>query len=972
MKRVACLFSFLVTMAVCATVGLGQGLPAAGTTHNPHFIGEPFGFGEWTMDLDEATNLVANASGDAFTLVFFNGALWCPWCLSWERDMLDGADFLQFAADNNIALVEIDNPRRDGSAPTLLSAEVYQGAAGDGRNGNSGADYLAVHSISENMATSVLQRNADLQVAWTTPGAERIGYPTLVLLRKDGSIAGRFTGVSVLVDGTSSPRVYSYDVDANMARLQELLDMAGEPSEAGEELNNFVASTQDALGLEDSQSATLRYVDTKDIYCLATETAARPVVTVQGAQNATVTVALLNAAGQTIQSQSGSLATGVTLTAEAIPADTVYAAVSARWTSSAAASTASTVLDYTITTEQIRDPGVFGFVGTAISLPHIVTNVTVTVARTGDGYGAASLAVKLAPGTTAVAGRDFADIFGVTGMPLTWAAGETGEKVIEIPLLASGTNTEDKEIVLQIVEVSGADYEEGANFFQLSLKNSEAPFFTLNDTVFTALTQVTLDEVIPIVNTAGGRISVAKRSGKLPSGIRAVYDADAGGLRFTGVAKKTGEYTALFQVSERRGSKLAQGGTLEVTIRVVELGTVNPYGVKGFIAEGAVIDPATKRVTGTVKLSMSLSGRMTAKFRGVNGTVSFSAGAWSQIAQDGRVAVRFSKRMYQLAVSLGADGTFEGQMTQTADETEVPQTVKLGRVPWSKSAPAARYAGYYTASLSPQDVVPGALAPMGYSFLTLSMNASAARKGTVKYAGTLANGTSVSGSALLATFSANQGEVAVFVKKRNMVLGAVLLIDADAVDTYVDWPSSVSSCGDTVASWTRASGNAATDFDMALDVCGGYYNNADTLTGYYEMYEGTGPFRLLADDDVPVSWYGTASALPMLELVISGQTLKVAPESANPTGARLTLTKKTGIFKGTFKIPFVNASGVTKKVTATYRGVLLPGWIGDCGCGIGDEELPEKPFGMGAYWFNDRQTVTVKRGFPITIEKALE
>jgi len=138
--------------------------------------------------------------------------------------------------------------------------------------------------------------------------------------------------------------------------------------------------------------------------------------------------------------------------------------------------------------------------------------------------------------------------------------------------------------------------------------------------------------------------------------------------------------------------------------------------------------------------------------------------------------------------------------------------------------------------------------------------------------------------------------------------------------------------------------------------------------------------ELMAYGDVPESvFYGTATALPFVGLAVSETSLRIPKGADNPTRIRLSFTKTTGLFRGSFRIPFVNALAQPQTVYANYEGVLLPGWTGDCGCG--DEELPEKPFGMGAYWFRDRVPVesggeasikTVTRGYPIIMQKAAE
>ena len=63
---------------------------------NPLWIGErdanTLKFGEWTMDLDVATNKVAAFDGAAYTLVSVQGSLWCPDCGNADRNFMDVED----------------------------------------------------------------------------------------------------------------------------------------------------------------------------------------------------------------------------------------------------------------------------------------------------------------------------------------------------------------------------------------------------------------------------------------------------------------------------------------------------------------------------------------------------------------------------------------------------------------------------------------------------------------------------------------------------------------------------------------------------------------------------------------------------------------------------------------------------------------------------------------------------------------
>jgi hypothetical protein len=139
---------------------------------------------------------------------------------------------------------------------------------------------------------------------------------------------------------------------------------------------------------------------------------------------------------------------------------------------------------------------------------------------------------------------------------------------------------------------------------------------------------------------------------------------------------------------------------------------------------------------------------------------------------------------------------------------------------------------------------------------------------------------------------------------------------------------------------------------------------------------------LMAAGDPPASdAYGTPAALPAVEVAVTETSLSIPSGADNPTSARLSLAKSTGLFRGFFKIPFVNAASQARTLSASFAGVLLPGWTGDCGCGEDEVELPEKPFGMGAYTFTEPVAVDVggeartkiaKRGYPMIIKKLPE
>jgi hypothetical protein len=510
-----------------------------------------------------------------------------------------------------------------------------------------------------------------------------------------------------------------------------------------------------------------------------------------------------------------------------------------------------------------------------------------------------------------------------------------------------------------------------------------APLFASDEIAFAAQTAVTFEQRIPVLQTEGGSISMTRLSGTVPSGITAVYDKTAGALKLAGVPQRAGTSTAVYQVSETRAGRRVAGGVVQVTVTVSALGSVNAAATNTISgAEGAVLDtnePA--RVAGVLTYSVTSTGRATAKYRSRKGTVSFSGDNWSACDSQGVLTAGMWNGSYGLAVQLTSEGGLTARVIDPA--YAYPLTATLVAPAWSAVNPAAAYQGYYTVILSPS-VATGGLAPLGHSFMTVSLTSTATKSGRVTYAGYLADGTPYSGSAILQPHVGGTAQMTVFASNAKYTLAGVFIIAPDAPETYLTYPSAVTACEGVKPYWSSVSGYEETTFDIALEVFGGYYNSADSLLDYYDQYEGGGPMRLMAVGDVPESvYYGTATVLPFVDVAVSDSALWLAGGAATPAGITFYFSKATGIFRGSMRLPFA-LPGKTSTVWASYAGVLLPGWLGaECqtGCTDNEGELPPKPFGMGSYWYRDKVPVegfgfntlmSFSAGYPLIIEKVAE
>lgn len=1169
---------------IVETIEMVDDVPVS--TFNPRYIGEAFEYGEWTMDFVAATNRVAGESGEAYTMVLFTGALWCPYCLGIERDLFDSSEFRDFTRTNNIALVEIDNFRRDTTPPSLLRYAVYNGAANDTRNGNSGAGYLSRHGVAVDEAEALQERNLALQQELRLPGAERIGYPTILLMQKDGRIAGRFNGWNVTTDTSVVPSIRSFDLEVNMLRLHELLALARDPRNAGDERNSYLEWSEDELVLGEGCEGILGASDRQDIYKVEIGSGIKGVFEVSGPRDADMTLEVLDSSGGVVAVQEGSLLAGVAV--EYLPAsggeyylsvgvggsgvevssvdstlreyrlESSFAlvavegaseipvgemAVGGSFTTSlvveegeryrfklsdgelelgesglvalgddlylASSSTTATVVMSELGAEstfvwQLWRPGSIGFKHVGESVAEAALGKVITLVRSGGSSGGCEVVVRLnAAESSATAGEDFTDIFGEDGLVLEWGDGEGGERSFELPLLpdlfyegneivrlelevASGlveldgersiytlTIIDDDKPIVGRVEFTEIDTlfanerpivvvaEEGSQIrlgvsriegaskaasigvvvnpavgefgliewsnndmqpvrelvvdlpllaevprdkveialvpngsipvvarrdkVEVQLIAADAPRFEVESVAIDGHTMVAVDERVAVERSSGGRVSFKRVSGGLPAGVKVGVDPLSSALVLSGVPKRAGEYSAVYQVVERRGNQSVAGGVVRLVFEVSELSESNVWAGGGaFKAEGAVIAPGdgggVEYQVGVVSLKVTRGGRMSAKYQGVGRAVSFSSRNWDSCDSEGEVGSVMSTRSgHELRLSVAADGGVGAELVDPA--YSIPLEVRCEIVPWSRAQPAVEYAGYYTVALMP-DAMSGEWAPAGFAYLTLNMSSAAASNGRIKFAGKLGDGSSISGSTTLLPKRgvADEGELSIFNRKRNNTVSVLLDMSANASATYLDNPSSISVCGDVRPFWSFESSVPEGSFRVEFEVCGGYYNSRDTLSDYYNMYEGGGPLFIASEFSEEIeSVYGRTQELPGVELEFSETALKVSREALNPTKLKLKLNKRSGVFSGSFVIPFVSDEGRSKNVRARYAGVLLPGWVGDCGCGDIEVDLPELPLGLGYFTFGDRpvvtlgsgqtRTVSVKRSYPVVIEK---
>ena len=345
-------------------------------TGNPRWKGAEFG--EWTADIDAAKALAATKAGKlstagkaavtvgstkAYTLVSFQGSLWCPDCANTDRNFLEVEDangnnrFQAWAKSKNVALVAVDIPSyagssyKDRSTPTLFSRDAYKttlarareypasGASAKLTNAveRSGLGYLTRNGISDADALARLKKFHDL--AYKTPeqggfhlfygdgdprnedsNAYRVNVPIFVLLRSDGTIAARLTRFAFV----SPMKADKANFDSYIKRFDEMLaiaDAEAGTADANEIENNTPSAktTELPVGTRTAVEGRLCTADMRDTFKLTNFKGAADVsVKITGSSNAKVVAQFMIEKGGAFELVGDPVTTAINANAEVL------------------------------------------------------------------------------------------------------------------------------------------------------------------------------------------------------------------------------------------------------------------------------------------------------------------------------------------------------------------------------------------------------------------------------------------------------------------------------------------------------------------------------------------------------------------------------------------------------------------------------------------------------------------------------
>jgi hypothetical protein len=368
----------------------------------------------------------------------------------------------------------------------------------------------------------------------------------------------------------------------------------------------------------------------------------------------------------------------------------------------------------------------------------------------------------------------------------------------------------------------------------------------------------------------------------LPSGLK--IDASTGVI--SGTPKRAGLSLATV--------KATGDGTTAVIELAIEVLACPAFALGEF--QGVVLDE-TGRVRGTLALKVSASGAVVGRLEG-GGRSQSLRGAWV----DGSELVRTIRMTVSRAEVMALTLTPEGVEGATVEGWRV-----LARPILSQEA-AQPFADSYAVVLR-TDMVDTPGAPAGCGYLTYTVTP---RTRSVKYAGVLADGTSVSGSAKIV--AGDEAGAALFPLYKGLYArrGEVSGVVASVPDGSV----ALSQGGWLNPGGGRSRQGSRVPFDAALDGAGARYAQPSD----WRVLDGA----WLTADGRPFATLSEARGKPV----------------AQTAGVTFSLTKRSGVFTGRF----TDETDITRAFRGVYMPALLYGagfyLCPDGGDGLGPCSLP--------------------------------
>ena len=582
---------------------------------------------------------------------------------------------------------------------------------------------------------------------------------------------------------------------------------------------------------------------------------------------------------------------------------------------------------------------------------------------------------------------------------LKWGDFDSAVKEVRLTGLAAG-----KSATVTLIEPSkGFEVDKKAKSVKITSVPDKGPEFAVTRASVDVFRYVDAKVEFALKNYKGGKLAFTKvsGSGSLPGGLKVSADqSKPGAIVFTGIPTKVGDYEVAYQVAETVSGKKVNGLTARFAFHVydqTDAASMKKYDGKAntsvvtsrTIKDIMIYDEAAGRLLGTLQLTIPRTGKVSGKYASRNGTVSLSAKAWSSGSNPvtGSLNAKLTNsKGYALDLTVAANGNLKMALTDPNEKKLRLVGESNGKV-WGKNKYyATAWKGYYTLTLPVAEIISEGcegLAPTGNGYLTLKMNTSSAwNAGKVTWAGMLANGTTLSGSAVL-TENGSVACLPVFKKMSKDVFSSIVQINKNALADKTKNRRAVFNAEGFSTFWDHTE-SATKDacYSLKLGVYGGIFDKDEKMDSCCKEFELTNVLWLKpsVDEYLSSDKYGVPGEVKPVQFKVEGQKMSLVTKSSeNPQKITLSFAKSTGVVSGSFKIPYTKPDGKSTTVSATYKGVVLTGWGEGCGCGDVSPETVFLPFVNGAFYFTDtlnytaskqKRTLSVKRGGPVESSKA--
>lgn len=932
----------------------------ANGVRNPYCIGEKtadeLSWGDWTLDYETAKAKVAaaRANGEkAYLIANFSGVYWCPYCNAAETSLLTSDEFEAWMQANNVIMVLFDQGRASTPATAagtnlarLLSYETGTTTI-EGRPIASGAGYMTRKGISVEDAAAGIALVTHFTQEWLAPGstAARIGNPNFMLIGEDDDVVARFSAWRDRGD-ILGKGVLNYDPSENIARLNDLLLLA----EGAGEGDGYVPTTSLAMTAGgDDVTCELQVNDSAKVYAVGGVPVGSVKFSVTGkTADRDVTLSIIRVAnGAQTTLASGSEA--VEYDFGKGESDGVYLRVSSFGGSALVG--ADSTFSVTVGSEITLHPGEVAFAAASSLFVSGTGEGRVTLKRTGGVSGAASVRVVLdASASTAIEGVDFT----WEDTVVTWAEGDSSDKTVAFGLNTVGDGSR-AAFVLRLADAAVAAVG-AVSATTVEILDTDKP--AMAQTAYDVTLYTGVDAASSLCDTLynvaeGDTVAVKVVSGRLPSGVKVVYDKASGCVTLKGATTRTGSFDVAVAFEDKT-ARSGFGPAVALSISALDPSSVNPYLSKPLAMTVPLyverVD-GVRTLEGTVELSLKKNNKLSAKYARLGSTrkTSFS-GRWQAVVDGVAIAALSARTGEVLTLSIASDGALEAVVADPAYET----ALESGAVVANGGALGNSFAGSYTVAFA--EVAGSSEDPAGAGYLTINV---AAGSGKAKWTGALPTGQRVSGTSTLVATQDGYGVLAVLVSKPKFTFAAPLMLKPNAAGSSSR--RAVVNCEGALSTW---------EMNGILHDCkawGSVFSSSVSLVRLCE--EATLPSTLSlvfdASDFSGSAKFGALSSLPDTEVEVAAAKF-VLVDAAK--GTRLSYRARDGVFTGAVRLPFAG-----KTVNAKFAGVVIPGWY-DCHCDIplpGDKFkiVDSMPLAVGAvYYSGDKVNGTAaKRGFTVGI-----